>query len=64
MMFDETAAVPLSLSVVVETEPLVDCDMDILLSGRDVEVKITDIIRDIRLLPDMFPVMFDESAGR
>ena len=38
VMFDETAAVPMPLTVVIETGPQVDYDPDILLSGRDVEV--------------------------
>ena len=60
---EETATMPMSLSVVVETGPQFDCDTDILLSGRDVEVEITDIGRDIRVFPDLFPVMFDETAA-
>ena len=63
VLFDETAAVPLPLPVVVETGPQVDCEMDILLSGWDVEVEFTDIGRDIRILPDVFPVMFDKAAA-
>ena len=62
VLFEETAAVPMSLPVVVEKGPPVDCDTDILLSGRDMEVEIMDIGRDIRVLPDVFPVMFDEMA--
>ena len=34
VMFDETAAVPMSLPVVVETGPQVDYYPDILFSGR------------------------------
>ena len=63
VMFDETAAVPMPLPVVVETGPQVDYDPDILLSGRDIEVGVTDITQDIRVLPDVFPVMFDETAA-
>ena len=43
VMFDEMAAVPMCLPVVVETGPQVDYDPDILLSGRDVEVGVTDV---------------------
>ena len=39
----------------VETEPQVDCESDGVLSER--EVDIADINRDIRCLPDEFPVM-------
>ena len=39
------------------------CEPDMLLSERDVEVEITDIGRDIRNLPDVFPVRFDETAA-
>ena len=63
VLFEETAAVPMSLPVVVETGRQFDCDTDILLSGRDVEVEIMDIGRHIRVLPDVFPVMFDEKNG-
>ena len=62
-MFDETAAVPLPLPVVVETGPQVGYDPDILLSGRDIEVGVMDINQDIRVLPDVFPAMFDETAA-
>ena len=63
VIFDETVAVPMTLPVVVETGPQVDYDPDILLSGRDIEVGITDITQDIRDLPDAFPVLFDETAA-
>ena len=62
VMVDETAAVPMHLPMVVETGPQVDYDPDRVLSGRDIEVKVTDITQDIRVLPDVFPVMFDETA--
>ena len=38
-------------------------DPDTLLSGRDMEVGVTDISQDIRVLPDAFPVMFDEKTA-
>ena len=38
-------------------------DPDMLLSGRDMEVGVTDISQDIRVLPDAFPVMFDKKAA-
>ena len=47
VLSEEMAAMPMSLPVVVETGPQFDCDTDILLSGRDMEVEITDIGRDI-----------------
>ena len=62
MVLDEMAVVPMSLPVVVEAGPQVGCETDMLLSERDV-VDIADIERDIQNLPDVFPVMFDESAN-
>ena len=62
-LFDETAAVPMPLLVVVETGSQVGYHPDILLSGREIEVGVTDITQDIRVLPDVFPVMFDEMAA-
>ena len=38
-------------------------DPDTLLSGRDMKVGFADINRDIRVLPDAFPVMFDKTAA-
>ena len=61
-IFDKTAAVPLSLPVVVETGPQVGCDSDLLLSERDMEVDDMDVNRDIRLLTDVCPMRFEESA--
>ena len=60
--FDETAAVPIILPVVVDMGPQVDDDPDVLLTGRDMEVDDVDIGRDIRVLMDVCPMMFDESA--
>ena len=37
-----------------------DCVSDILSSGRDIEVGLTNLTHDIKVLPDVFPVM---SAG-
>ena len=37
-----------------------DCVPDILLSGRDIVVELTDLTQDIHVLPDVFPVV---SAG-
>ena len=51
-----TAIRPLSWPVVVKTEPQVECESDGLFSEREV-VDITDASRDIRCLPDAFPVM-------
>ena len=42
--------------MVIETEPQVKCESDGLLSEREV-MDITDVSRDIRCLPDAFPVM-------
>ena len=61
-IFDKMAAVPMSLPVVVETGPQVGYESDLLLSERDIEVDATDVIRDIRLLTDVCPMMFEESA--
>ena len=62
-MCDETAAGPLPLPVVVETGPQVGHDPDILVSGWDIEVGVMDITEDIRVLPDVFPAMFDETTA-
>ena len=40
-----------------------DFDPDRLLSGRDIGVGLTDLTRDIQVLPDVFRVMFDEMAA-
>ena len=40
-----------------------DYDPDILLSGRDIGVGVTDLTQDIQVLPDVFPAMFDETAA-
>ena len=40
-----------------------DYDPDILLSGRDMEVGVTDVTQDIQVLPDVFPAIFDETAA-
>ena len=40
-----------------------DYDPDILLSGRDRKVGVTDLTQDIRVVPEVFPVMFDETAA-
>ena len=58
-MRDETAAVPLLLPVVVEIGPQVGYDTYILMSGWDIKVGVMDI----RVLPDVFPAMFDETAA-
>ena len=62
-LFDETAAVPLPLPVVIETEPQVGYDPVILLSGRDIEVGVANITLEIRVLPDVLPAMLDETAA-
>ena len=59
---EETAAGPMSWPVVVKTEPQVGCESDVLLSEWEV-VDIADISRDIRCLPDVFPVMLDRTAA-
>ena len=60
---DKTAVEPLFLPVVVKTRPQVGCDPDLYLSKRYVEVDIVDTRRDIRNLPGVVPVMFDETAA-
>ena len=62
VMFDKTAAVPMTLPVGVEMGPQVDDDPYVVLTGRDMEVGDTDVDRDIRVLTDVCPMMFDESA--
>ena len=63
VLVEETSTVPMSLPVIVEMRSQVDCDMDILLSGQDMEVEITDIGQDIRVFTNVLPVMFDEMAA-
>ena len=58
-IFDETAAVPMFLPVVVDTGPHVDA----WLSGMDMGVEVMNITQDIHVLPDVFPAMFDETAA-
>ena len=57
-----SAAVPMSLPVDEELGPQVDDDPDVILTGQEVEVSDTDIGRDIRILTDGCPSMFEESA--
>ena len=38
------------------------CEPDMVLPGRDMDVGITDVGQDIRVLPDVFPVVVDETA--
>ena len=59
MMFDKTAAVPMTWPVGVEMGPQVEEDPDVVLTGRDMD---TDVSRDIRVLTDVCPMMFDASA--
>ena len=40
-----------------------DYDPDILLSGRDIEVGVTDLTQDIQVWPDVVPAMLDETAA-
>ena len=60
--FDRSAAVPMSLPVDVEMGPQVDDDPDMMLTRWEVEVSDTDVGRDIRVLMDGCPSMFEESA--
>ena len=62
VMFDKMAAVPMTLPVGVKTGPQVEEDPDVVLTGRDMEVSDMDVGRDIRVLTDVCPMMFDESA--
>ena len=62
VMFDKTAAVPMTLPVGVKMGPQVEEDPDVVLTGRDMDVGDTDVGRDIRVLTDVCPMMFDESA--
>ena len=62
VMFDKTAAVPMTLPVGVKMGPQVEEDPDVVLTGRDMEVGDTDVGRDIRVLTDVCPMMVDESA--
>ena len=62
--YDPDTLLPMSLPVVVETGPQVWCESDLLLSERDMKVDDTDtdVIRDIRLLTDVCPMMLEDSA--
>ena len=60
--FDKSATLPMTLPVHVDMGPQVDDDPDVMLTGRDVEVSDTDVGRDIRVLTDGCPIMFEESA--
>ena len=60
--FDQMAAVPMTLPVNVQMGPQVDDDPDVMLTGQEVEVSDTDVGRDIRVLTDGCPSMFEESA--
>ena len=62
VMFDKTAAVPMTLPVGVKMEPQVEEDQDVVLTGRDMEVGDMNVGRDIRVLTDLCLMMFDESA--
>ena len=78
-MFDEMAAVPMPLPVVVETGPQVDYDPDILLSGRELEVGVTDVsdcpadllhsksdgcfVVECVLVPEMSPIVSARGAA-
>ena len=63
VMFDKTAAVPMTLPVGVKMGPQVEEDPDVVLTGQDMEEGDTDVSRDIRVLTDLCPMMFDESAS-
>ena len=63
VVVDEAAVELLSSPVVVQTGPQVGCDPDLYLSERNVEVEIVDTRRDIRNLPGVFSVMFDNMAA-
>ena len=63
VVVDKMAVDPLSSPVVFETGPQVGRVPDLYLSERNVEVDIVDTRRDIRNLPDVFPVMFDKTAA-
>ena len=62
VIFDKTAAVPMTLHVGVEMDPQVEEDPDVVLTGRDMEGGDTDVGRDIRVLTDVCPMMFDEAV--
>ena len=62
VLVDKMAAVPLTLPVGVEMGPQVEEDPDVVLTGRDMEMGDMDVSRDIRVLTDVCPMMFDESA--
>ena len=55
----DTAVVPMSLPVVVDTGPQVE----VWLSGRDMGVEVPPITQNIPVLPDVFPAIFDETAA-
>ena len=59
---DRTAVGPITSHVDVEMGPQVDEGPDVVLAGQDMERDDTDVIRDTRLLTDVCPMMFDDSA--
>ena len=61
VMFDKTAAVPMTLPVGVEMCSHVEEDPDVVWTGRDMEMGDPDVGRDIRVLKDVGPMMIDES---
>ena len=52
----------IDFAVGVKMGPQVEEDPDVVLTGWDMEVGDTDVGRDIRVLTDVCPMMFDESA--
>ena len=60
-MFDETAAVPMTLPVDEEKDSQVEEGPDVVWTGRDMDMGDPDVGRDIQVLTDVGPMMIDGS---
>ena len=62
VMFDKTAAGPMTLPVDVELDSQVGEDPDVVWTGRDMDMGDPDVDRNIQVLMDVGQMMIDESA--
>ena len=62
VMFDKTAAVPMTLPVGVEMGSHIEEDPDVVWTGRYMEMGDLDVGRDIWVLTDVCPMMIDGLA--
>ena len=61
VMFDEMAAVPMTLPVDKEMGSQVEEGPDMVWTGRDIDMCDPDVSRDIQVLTDVGPMMIDGS---